>query len=137
MKFQEDDKIKIQIQTNRQYIPLNHDEIKKFRISSKFVFSFLFLIVVIFLITINVRKRKIQLKTILSRKSIDNEHNRKKFLENLKTFLDEDEIIENEMMNKHTTFELGGPAKFFIKPKSINKSFAVMQRIFSRIFYIR
>ena len=35
-------------------------------------------------------------------------------------------IFENEMMNKHTTFELGGPAKFFIKPKSINKIIKVL-----------
>ena len=31
------------------------------------------------------------------------------------------------MMKKHTTFELGGPAKFFIKPKSINKIIKVLQ----------
>jgi UDP-N-acetylmuramate dehydrogenase len=47
--------------------------------------------------------------------------NDKNFLEKLKLVLDNDEIFENEMMNKHTTFQLGGPAKFFIKPKSINK----------------
>ena len=39
----------------------------------------------------------------------------------MKLVLNNDEIWENEMMNKHTTFQLGGPAKFFIKPKSINK----------------
>ena len=31
------------------------------------------------------------------------------------------------MMNKHTTFELGGPAKFFIKPNSINKIINVLK----------
>ena len=31
------------------------------------------------------------------------------------------------MMKKHTTFELGGPAKFFIKPKSINKIIKVIR----------
>ena len=126
MKFQEDDKDKMQ-QTNKQYIPLNHDKNKKFRISSKFTFSLLFLIIVVFLIAINVRKRKVQLKSVLSRKSIDNENNEKMFLEKLKTILDKDEILENEMMNKHTTFKLGGPAKFFIKPKSINKIIKVLQ----------
>ena len=48
-------------------------------------------------------------------KSINND----KFKSRLKIILDKDEIYENEMMNKHTTFQLGGPAKFFIKPKSI------------------
>jgi len=43
------------------------------------------------------------------------------FLNKLKKILDNDELLENEMMNKHTTFQLGGPAKYFIKPKSINK----------------
>ena len=127
MKFQEDDKDKMQNQINKQYIPLNHDKNKKLRISSKFTFSLLFLVVIVFLIAINVRKRKMQLKTVLSRKSIDNENNEKMFLEKLKTILDKDEILENEMMNKHTTFQLGGPAKFFIKPKSINKIIKALQ----------
>jgi len=35
--------------------------------------------------------------------------------------LDKEEILENESMKKHTTFNLGGPAKYFVKPKSINK----------------
>ena len=41
--------------------------------------------------------------------------------------MDNDEIFENEMMNKHTTFQLGGPAKFFTKPKSINKIIKIIQ----------
>ena len=48
-------------------------------------------------------------------------------MEKLRTVLEKDEIFENEMMNKHTTFELGGPAKFFIKPKSVNKIIKVLQ----------
>ena len=41
--------------------------------------------------------------------------------------MDEEEIFLNEMMNKHTTFKLGGPAKYFIKPKTINKIIKVIQ----------
>ena len=48
-------------------------------------------------------------------------------MENLRKILDEKEILENEMMNKHTTFELGGPAKFFIKPNSVNKIIKVLK----------
>ena len=40
-------------------------------------------------------------------------------MEELRIILEKNEIIENEMMNKHTTFQLGGPAKFFVKPNSI------------------
>ena len=31
------------------------------------------------------------------------------------------------MMNKHTTFKLGGPAKYFIRPKTINKIIKIIQ----------
>jgi UDP-N-acetylmuramate dehydrogenase len=44
-----------------------------------------------------------------------------KFVTNLKNVLNSDEIFENEMMNKHTTFRTGGPAKIFVKPKTIEK----------------
>ena len=127
MKLQEDDKIKMKTQSSKQYIPLNYIENKKTRTNSKFIFTVLFLLIIIIFIAINLKKRNIQLKTLLSRKSIDNEQNEKKFLEKLRLILDKDEIIENELMNKHTTFELGGPARFFIKPKSINKIIKVLQ----------
>ena len=39
----------------------------------------------------------------------------------LKLILNTDEILENEIMSRHTTFKLGGPAKFFVIPKTINK----------------
>ena len=55
------------------------------------------------------------------------ETNDKNFLEKLKKFLDKEEILENEMLFRHTTFELGGPAKFFIKTKSINKIIKVLK----------
>ena len=67
------------------------------------------------------------LKINLSGKAIDNEQKETKFLSKLKLILNKDEIHLNEIMKKHTTFELGGPAKFFIKPKSINKIIKVIQ----------
>jgi len=63
----------------------------------------------------------------LSKESTDIEKNEKIFTGKLRKILDEDEILESEMMNKHTTFEIGGPAKFFIKPKSINKIIEVLR----------
>jgi UDP-N-acetylmuramate dehydrogenase len=39
----------------------------------------------------------------------------------LKNILKDEEIIENEKMSRHTTFKIGGTAKFFVKPKSIDK----------------
>ena len=41
--------------------------------------------------------------------------------------MDKEEIFLNEMMNMHTTFKLGGPAKYFIRPKTINKIIKVIQ----------
>ena len=39
----------------------------------------------------------------------------------MKNILKDEEIIENEIMSRHTTFKIGGPAKFFVKPRSNNK----------------
>jgi UDP-N-acetylmuramate dehydrogenase len=38
----------------------------------------------------------------------------------LKNILKDEEIIENEIMSRHTTFKIGGPAKYFVKPRSID-----------------
>ena len=128
MKFQEIDKIKIKNSSNTQYISLNPNENKKFFISFKLsFFALICLIILFYIIAINIQNKNKHIKNILSRKSIDNEKEEKIFLEKLRTVLEKDEIFENEMMNKHTTFELGGPAKFFIKPKSVNKIIKVLQ----------
>ena len=121
--MKENDKIVIKDLSKKQYIPLKKDsKINNFEYIIKFIFVSIICVVffLIFISTIN-NKNKQLLKTILSRKSMDINMNDKNFLEKLKLVLDNDEIFENEMMNKHTTFQLGGPAKFFIKPKSINK----------------
>jgi len=128
MNIQEDDIMKIQTSLNKYYFPPSHNEKKSFIMFYKFVISFLFyLILVCFIIAFSTNKKKNNLKIKLSRKSLDNENNEKLFLERLRTFLDKEEIFEKEMMNKHTTFELGGPAKFFVKPKSINKIIKILQ----------
>ena len=49
------------------------------------------------------------------------------FLGKLKNILDKDELLVNEMMNKHTTFKLGGPAKFFIIPHTIDKIIKIIK----------
>ena len=121
MIIQEDDKMKMKNSINKQNIPLNQTENKIFLYFIKFGFSLLFLLIIFLIATIIMKNREKQINIELSRKSIDNEPNEKIFLEKLKEILSEDEILENEMMSKHTTFELGGPAKFFIKPNSVNK----------------
>ena len=127
MKSQEMENINTSDLSNKQYIPINISDTKKKRISYKIICSFIFcVIVIIFIFNIVKKNTKNNIQTLLSRKSIDN-INEKNFLEKLKLILDTDEIFLDEMMNKHTTFKLGGPAKFFIKPKTINKIIKVLQ----------
>ena len=49
------------------------------------------------------------------------------FIINLKNILKNDELIENEMLDKHTTFRIGGPARFFTKPKTIEQIKEIIQ----------
>ena len=127
MNLKDDDKIEMNNSYKNQNIHLNYTENKK---SIKcFIFSILILFCLIsfVLIAINSQKKNKYLKISLSKKSVDNEKDEINFFEKLKSVLEKDEIFENEMMNKHTTYKLGGPAKFFIKPKSINKIIKVLQ----------
>ncbi len=127
MKIQDDEKLNMKIRTSKQKIPLINNIINKISINTKFVFSFLLLIIFHFLIFISLNNKKKNIKINLPKKPIDNEQKEKKFFSKLKLILNNYEISENEMMKKHTTFELGGPAKFFIKPKSINKIIKVIR----------
>ena len=126
--MKEDDKIRIKDLFKKQYIPLKKDsKINKFSYIFKFTFVSIFCVVIFFIVICHIKNRKSQIKIVLSRKSIETNKNDKAFLEKLKLVLNNDEILENEMMNKHTTFQIGGPAKFFIKPKSINKITKILQ----------
>ena len=120
--MKDEDKIEIKDLFKKQYIPLKKDsKINKYTYIFKFTFVSIFCVIIFLIVICHFKNRKSQIKIVLSRKSIETNKNDKAFLEKLKLVLNNDEILENEMMNKHTTFQLGGPAKFFIKPKSINK----------------
>ena len=126
--MKEDDKIRIKDLSNKQYIPLKKDsKINNFGYILKLSFASIICVAILFILICHIYNRNSQLKNNLSSKSIDINRNDKIFLEKLKLVLDNEEIFENELMNKHTTFQLGGPAKFFIKPKSINKIIKVLQ----------
>ena len=44
------------------------------------------------------------------------------FINKLKEIIkNEEDIIENELLSKHTTFKLGGPAKIYIIPKTVSQ----------------
>ena len=41
-----------------------------------------------------------------------------KFIDELKSVLDESQILKNEPMSQHTSFRVGGPAELFLKPEA-------------------
>ena len=127
MNLKDDDKIEMNNSYKNQNIPLNYTENKKSIKCFIFAILILFCLIAFGLIAINSQKKNKYLKISLSKKSVDNEKDEINFFEKLETVLGKDEIFENEMMNKHTTYKLGGLAKFFIKPKSINKIIKVLQ----------
>lgn len=45
----------------------------------------------------------------------------KKIFENLKNIISEERIKQNELMSKHTSFKIGGPADFFIKINTLDE----------------
>ena len=127
MNIEEEEQMKIPNSSKKHYIPCSYISKDKFTFSHKIAFIFIFLIILFFIVEYNINNGNKKLKSILSRKSIENDYNGKTFSYKLKKILDKEEIYENEMMNKHTTFELGGPAKFFVKPNSINKIIQILK----------
>ena len=103
-------------------------EINNKKKSYKLIFTIIIISIISIFIAFSIIKKNVnkEIKPTLSRKSMDNKIDEKNFLTKLKLILDEDEILLNEMMSKHTTFKLGGPAKYFIIPKSIDKSYSIM-----------
>ena len=88
------------------------------------------IIVFIFLIIYFITNVKINISNIhlpLSKKSFIINEISNDFIKSLKNILKEDELIENEMMQKHTTFRTGGPAKFFVKPKIDNQIIEIIK----------
>ena len=104
--------------------PYLNNRFLKININYKRIFYFI--IIVFFLLCLFFVKDKRNNIVILSKKSIE-QKNEKLFLIELKLILDSDELYVKEMMKEHTTFKLGGPAKYFVKPKSINKILLIIQ----------
>ena len=129
MNIQEEDNFRIKETSNNRFVlSKKAPEITKSGFIPKYVFIFIFFFVVVFLINpIILKTNNKEIKISLSKKSIDSNKKEREFTEKLKSFLDKDEFFENEMMFRHTTFQLGGPAKFFIKPKSVNNIIKVLK----------
>ena len=125
MKINSCEQIKLQASYDKSFSNLNHYNNVKLNIYIKIVFCFIFFLIILLIFSINNKNQNHQnqnigIKNKFSFKPIEHSEKEKIFYEKLKLILDNEEICENELMSKHTTFQLGGPAKFFIKPKSIN-----------------
>ena len=104
----------------------------KFQQQKNFNFSIIgkITIIFIFLIIFFIIKLKINIfnnHLFLSYKSIITNEISTDFINDLKNILKGDELIENEMMKKHTTFRTGGQAKFFVKPKTDNQIIEIIK----------
>ena len=91
------------------------DKNDNFLIVIKIIIIFIFLI--IFFI-FNDKMNILESNLVLSKKSVITNEISINFINNLKSILKDDELIENEMMKKHTTFRTVGSARFFVKPKT-------------------
>ena len=102
---------------NLNLISSSEKKLKNKKIECFKFFSLIILAVLLFTKFTNSKASKISLT--LSQKSSKQNKIDESFITNLKNVLDPDEICENEMMNKHTTFRTGGPARIFVRPKTI------------------
>lgn len=108
----------------------NNNIIKK-RILNSFLITIfiLFCCFILFLIIINIKNKNNIFEGFfqLSKKSIKTNKIDEEFIINLKKILKYEEIIENEIMSKHTTFKIGGPARFFLMPKTYNQIIEIIK----------
>ena len=119
-----------QILTKNVYITLSTNKLKKLKKKNILnlikLFIFLFSFLILFII-INNKNNIFGSSFLLSKKSLTINKIDKKFINNLKNILKDEEIIENELMSKYTTFKIGGPAKLFLIPKTYNQIIEIIQ----------
>ena len=99
-----------------------NQKLKKIDIKRITIFIILIIIIIIFFVLL----KRAYITHPLS-EAVEEQYNNVVFRINLKKFLRDDEILENEMMNIHTTFKIGGRAKYFVKPKTINQIVEIIQ----------
>ena len=89
---------------------------------------FLMISILIIFLNININKNNIlSYHSKLSKNLNKTNEINEEFIKNLKYILNEDEIIENAMMSKYTTFRIGGPAKYLVKPKIISQIIEIIK----------
>ena len=94
---------------------------------NKYIIILLFSFFSLYILINHIYKNQLFKINILSKKSIKVYKINEEFINHLKNILKNDEIIENELLSKHTTFRLGGSAKFFVRPKTITQIIEIIQ----------
>ena len=94
---------------------------------NKYTIILLFSFFSLYILINHIYKNQLFKINILSKKSIKVYKINEEFINHLKNILKNDEIIENELLSKHTTFRLGGSAKFFVRPKTITQIIEIIQ----------
>ena len=97
-----------QMLSKKEYIPLSKIKSKKNLNKLKKIITIIVIIIIfiVFLYVRNIKNNLIYNLSILSKKT-DNNKISVELLNEIKKFLKEDEIIENEIMSRHTTFKIG------------------------------
>lgn len=122
-----------QVLTNNNYASLFKKEFKNKKIKKRILKLIVITILIIcfaFLLFFNIINNKNNIFeniSLLSKKTIKTNKINVEFIINLKNILKDEEIIENEIMSKHTTFKIGGPAKFFLIPKTYKQIIEIIQ----------
>jgi len=98
----------------------------KFGINLLIKYTFIIAIIIIF-IKIKINVSKINNHSKLGHKLNNINEFNEEFIRDLKSIFNEDEIIENAMMNRYTTFKIGGTAKYLVKPKIINQIIEIIK----------
>ena len=121
-----------QILTKNNFISLSKNELKIKKNILNLIIIIIIIIIIFLLfifILINIINKNIIFGTnsLLSKKSLKINKINTEFKINLKNILKNEEIIENETMSKHTTFKIGGPAKFFLMPKTYGQIIGIIE----------
>jgi UDP-N-acetylmuramate dehydrogenase len=111
------------ILSKKEYLPLSEIKSKKYINNLKKIITIFAIIIIfnVFFYVRNIKNNLIYNLPILSKKTDNINKIDAELLNEFKKILADEEIIENELMSRHTTFKIGGPAQYFVKPRSNNK----------------
>ena len=119
--------IEYDILKGKNYKNIYKNESKIFTVLIKTTILFLLYLLLFFLNKYKCINNTKENVSILQNRSINDNVFNLKFKIKLKHILEDNEIFENEIMSKHTTFKIGGPAKYFLRPKTSKQIIGIIK----------